>query len=110
MDVIEFLERMGKDAELRYASEAVLERALTDAQMTFPVRAALMSKDRGEIEAVLAANTNVCCAIYAPVPEEDESHKSREQQAAVDNVCCLIYAPPDGQEDKSAEPKWRDAA
>jgi hypothetical protein len=85
MDIIDFLERIGKDAELRYASEMALARALNDAHMSPPAHAALLSGGRGGIEAVLNTdNNNVCCMVFAPTPEgeAEESDKPRQQEAA----------------------------
>lgn len=82
-DVIEFLERLGRDASLRHAPLGVLEQALRDAQIEPQLRAALMRGDQAAVEAVLGAN-NVCCMIFAPSPdsEEEESDESRRHAAA----------------------------
>lgn len=97
-DVIEFIERMGKDAQLRHASAAVLEQAMRDAQMSPGARAALLRGDRAEIQAILGGESNVCCVIYAPEPDGDP--KQPRAAHGVDNVCCLIWAP-DGDEQQS---------
>ena len=44
-NVVGFLERMGQDAQLRYASGSELERALIEAQIDTPLRAAIMDED-----------------------------------------------------------------
>ena len=82
-DIIEFLERLGRDASLRHAPAAVLEQALRDAQIDSQLRAALMRGDKAEVEAMLGVN-NVCCMIFAPSPdaEEKESEETRRQAAA----------------------------
>lgn len=85
MDIIDFLERIGKDAELRYASEVALARALNDAQMNSPAQAALRRGDRDGIEAVLnTEHNNVCCMVFAPIPEgeAEESDKPKQREAA----------------------------
>src|SRR5690242_3221787 len=102
-DVIDFLERMGQDAALRHAPEAVLEQAMRDAQMSARARAALMSGTRAAIQAVVGAENSVCCMIYAPEQEGEE--KTRP----ADNVCCLIYAP-EGEEQESAGGERQKAA
>jgi hypothetical protein len=71
-DVIDFLERMGQDAALRHAPEAVLEQAMREAQMSLRARAALTSGSRAAIKAVVGAENNVCCCVVD------------------DNVCCLM--------------------
>ena len=83
-DVIEFLEKLGRDASLRHAPTAVLERALRDARIDPQLREALMRGDQGEVEALLGTN-NVCCMVYVPVPpgaEETESEGTTRQAAA----------------------------
>jgi hypothetical protein len=83
VDVIDFLERMGQDAELRHASEVVLEQAMRDVHMNSRERAALMSGRPAEIEAVVGARSNVCCMINAPLPEgEEDTEAPRPQKAA----------------------------
>jgi len=83
-DVIEFLERMGRDAQLRHASEAVLEEAMRDAHLSAPARAALMGGDRAALKAVIGAHDNVCCMVNVPLPEGDdeESDGGKRQKAA----------------------------
>lgn len=71
-DVIEFLERMGKDSQLRHAPQAALKRALSDTRMSPQLEAALMSGDQAGIEAVLGINSNVCCMIYIPTRQDEE--------------------------------------
>lgn len=100
-DVIEFLERMGRDAQLRHASEGVLEQAMRDAQMSPRARAAVTGGDRAEIEAVIGAESNVCCVVYVPESEEEETQPGAAP-VVEDNVCCMIFAPEDGE---SAQPK-----
>lgn len=99
-DVIDFLERMGQDAALRHASEAVLEQAMREAQMSSRARAALISGNRAAIQAVAGAESNVCCAVFAPEPEGEEKARPNAVIGVDDNVCCLIHAPlPEGNEE-----------
>lgn len=81
-DVIEFLERLGRDASLRHAPAAVLEQVLRDAQIDARLREALMRGDQAGLEAVLGVN-NVCCMIFAPTPDaQDEELEETGRQAA----------------------------
>ena len=115
-DVIDFLERMGQDAALRHAPEAVLEEAMRDAQMGSRERAALMSGNREAIQSVAGAQANICCMINAPLPEGDEEGDAARPRSVLgvdDNVCCLIYAPTPEKEDGTGvddEGKQRRAA
>ena len=71
-DVIEFLEQMGRDAQLRHASGAMLEQAMRDAQLSSSARAALLGGERTDIEAAIGAQGNVSCLVWAPEPDVQE--------------------------------------
>jgi len=66
-NVIDFLERLGRDAELR---RAPLASALSLVELPPEVRSALMARDQRSLEALLGTS-NVCCLVHAPT-EEDE--------------------------------------
>ena len=70
-DVIDFLEKMGQDAALRYAP---LEGALAQAQLSPEVRAALASGDQHALKTLLGSG-NVCCMVFAPLEEQEESQR-----------------------------------
>jgi len=80
-DIIEFLDRLGRDASLRRAPAEVLEQALREAQIDPQLRAALMRGDQAEVEAVLDVN-NVCCMIYVPTPEAEETESEESKRRA----------------------------
>jgi hypothetical protein len=71
-DVIDFLEKLGQDSALRYASRIQLEGALESARLDPQLQAAVMAGDREAIEAILGDGSNVCCMIFAPLEEEQE--------------------------------------
>ncbi|SFS16734.1 hypothetical protein SAMN05216570_3370 [Dyella sp. OK004] len=52
-DVINFLERMGQDAELRYASQDTIGTALADAQIEPQQRSAVLASDPERLRALL---------------------------------------------------------
>jgi hypothetical protein len=79
-NVIDFLERLGKDAQLRHASDQELEQALIGAQIDPAVREAILLRDQRRLESVLGASPNICCAIYAPVREDDDEKDDEKQQ------------------------------
>lgn len=81
-DVIDFLERMGQDAGLRHASNGVLEEVLRATQLNSRARAALMSGDRAEIEAVVGTESNVCCMVWMPGDEEQQPREGKPRKAA----------------------------
>jgi hypothetical protein len=70
-NVIDFLNTLGQDADLRHASRQELELALEAAGIDPALRAALLGSDQRKLENLLGANTNVC-AMIAPGRKEDE--------------------------------------
>jgi hypothetical protein len=68
---MEFLEKMGQDARLRYATSNELEQALTRAQIEPAARAAVLAGDRRRLEVLLGATANTFCGVI--VPEGDEN-------------------------------------
>jgi hypothetical protein len=88
-NVIDFLECLGKDAQLRHASDPELEQALIRAQIDPAVREAILLRDQRRLESLLGATANVCCAIYAPVredePEEEEEGDENQQDDGGDD-------------------------
>jgi hypothetical protein len=76
-DVIDFLEKLGQDSQLRHAPQGALKRALRAARMSPELQAALMSGDQASIEAVLGIDSNVCCMIYVPTRQDEEQLPSR---------------------------------
>ena len=71
-NVIDFLERLGRDAQLHRASDFELEQALIRAQIDPQVREAILLRDQRRLEALLGASANVCCMIFTPAREDDE--------------------------------------
>lgn len=77
-NVIEFLERMGADAELRHATQDRLEAALAQAEVEPELRAALLARDLPRVTALLGASTNVCCALSIPDPDDEDRQDDDE--------------------------------
>ena len=76
MDVIEFLDHLGRNARLRHAAPAELERAIAAAGIDPELRSALLA---GEL---LGAQPNVCCLVVKPdpaEPDEDEEEEDEEE-------------------------------
>jgi hypothetical protein len=72
MNIIDFLEQLGQDAELRYATREQLEAALIKAGIEPALRTALLRKDQRLLEALLDANANVCCMVARPMREDED--------------------------------------
>jgi hypothetical protein len=84
-NIIDFLETIGQDANLRYASNGEMQHMLVDAQLDADVRDAVLAKDQQRLTALVGAQ-NVCCYLVpAKTPcmlipginEEDEFHHAR---------------------------------
>ncbi len=76
-NVIEFLERMGTDAQLRYANRDEVTTALADAGVGLSAQAAILDVgNRHRLESLLGADANVCCGLL-PVESECGSYNER---------------------------------
>jgi hypothetical protein len=88
MDVIEFLDRLGRDARLRHAVPAELERVLAASGIDPELRSALLAGDESRLGELLGAQPNVCCLIVKPDPaqpdeEEEEDEEEEDDKAFV---------------------------
>jgi hypothetical protein len=76
VNAIEFLERLGRDADLRYATRGQVDTALRAAGIEPAVRMAILNAESLQLEHLLGANKIVCCGVYAPETErEDEKRR-----------------------------------
>ena len=79
-NVIDFLERFGQDADLRYATSEMMEEALRGAGIDPALRAAILGKDQRALEALLGAVPNVCCTTHKEDEEEEETEEDDEDE------------------------------
>lgn len=79
-NVVDFLERMGQDAQLRHAASDEVERALANTGIDPVMRAAIFSEDQRHLEALLGASTNVCCMVRPADDEESEEDDDQDEQ------------------------------
>ena len=79
-NVIDFLERFGQDADLRYATSEMMEEALRGAGIDPALRAAILGKDQRTLEALLGAVPNVCCATHKEDEEEEETEEDDDEE------------------------------
>lgn len=70
-NIIEFIERLGRDATLRNATAAEIEEALSHAGVEPALRPVIFADDPSLLESLLGARTGLCCMI-APAREEEE--------------------------------------
>ena len=68
--IIDFLERMGSDAQWRDASQEELDVALTEAEIEAPLRAAILNKDTSGLQALMRL---MPLFSIQDVPDEDEN-------------------------------------
>lgn len=83
LNVIDFLERMGKNAHLRHASRKDLGLAMVDAQFDSELQAAILAGDQRRLEVLLGVN-NVCCV----------------QCPSISQLYCLLFAD-EGENDET---------
>lgn len=76
LNVIEFLERMGRDARLRHASAETLERTLEDAGVEPEFSAAILCRDLAALYALLGEGP--LCSVQIPGDEEEEEDEGDE--------------------------------
>jgi hypothetical protein len=87
-NVIDFLERMGRDAQLHAATGLEVEEALLRAGIEPGVRAAILGGDQLLLESLVGANHNICCMINVPEEEEEseeEDDDSEEEEGEDDH-------------------------
>lgn len=95
-NVIDFLERLGQDAQLRGASGDEMEAALLNAGIEPELRTAILEADQRALEALLGADTNVCCVIYKEDEEEEEEKEDEgegEEEGEDDEKAMLDDVP-----------------
>ena len=76
MDVIEFLEMMGKDAQWRHAPGDDVAQALSDAGITAELQSAVLVRDMARLEALLGQTP--CAGYFLPGKEEEEEEGEGE--------------------------------
>ncbi|WP_445144860.1 hypothetical protein [Dyella sp. Tek66A03] len=77
--VIEFLEKMGRDAQLRHASLDEVAKALEVAGVEAPLCTAILAKDAAELQALLHQGPLYC--IQSTGTDDEESEKRKRQAA-----------------------------
>lgn len=70
-DVIDFLESMGQDAQLRHASQDEMGRALAGAEIEPKLRVAILAGNGPGLQALLGQDP-FCCLISPAKPGEEQ--------------------------------------
>lgn len=84
-NIIDFLEAVGQDANLRYASTGDMQHVLVNSQLDQDIKQAVLAGDQQRL-AVLAGARNVCCYLIPAqvrswlipgINDEDEHYEER---------------------------------
>jgi hypothetical protein len=78
-NVIDFLQRLDQDADLRHAPRAALELALAEADIDPALREALLGADQRKLESLLGADANVCAMVSPGKKEEKEEDEEEDE-------------------------------
>jgi hypothetical protein len=79
-NVIDFLEQMGRDAQLRSATGLEIEAALLRAGIEPSARAAILGGDQLLLESLVGASHNICCMINVPEEEEESEEEDDDDK------------------------------
>jgi hypothetical protein len=75
--VIDFLEKMGSEAQWRHASQEELEVALVETDISTPERSAILANDIAQLQVLL--HTETPFTIMIP-PDEEEGEEDEEEE------------------------------
>lgn len=95
-NVIDFLERLGQDPELRNATGDEIEAALCEAGIEPGLRQAILGDDRLALEKLLGADGNVCCVVFKEDEEEEKEgdEEEEEEEEGEDDEKALLEGQP----------------
>lgn len=79
LNVIEFLERAGQDAQLRHASKDDVELALANTKIDPGVREAILAKDQSRLQALLECAPLLSMQFPGKEDEEGEDEDDTEE-------------------------------
>ncbi len=76
-DVIDFLERIGQDAQLRHGSQDELELALSSTDLAPDLQSAILAKDQARLGTLLEQVPQ--CNVFFPSKEDEEQDDESEE-------------------------------
>ncbi len=79
-NVIQLLERLGRDADAINSADAILNHAAATSDLSAEIIIALKTRDQAMLIALLGARTNVFCAVFPAKQDEDEKDKQDEDE------------------------------
>jgi len=77
-EIIDFLQKLGQDAQLRHAGYGEIRAALAAARIDKVAADAILAGDERTLAQYLAAPSEVCCLIFVPRREDEEPEKDDE--------------------------------
>jgi len=80
--VIQFLETMGRKANLRYASKPTLHKAMSETSLDQHAQWAILRGDHAKLKMMLNARTELVCLIVHPDGNATEDVKQEVRVAA----------------------------
>lgn len=86
-DVLEFLERVGQDWQLRHAEPGVLAHALAQTGIDTAMHPAILEADSRRLQSLLALSANICCAVHPAHEDDDEEDLDEEEDDLDDDDC-----------------------
>jgi hypothetical protein len=79
-NLIDVIEKWGRDAQWRHATDETREAALMEAGLEPDVRTAMLGADQGVLESLLGATHNICCMVNHPEEEQEEPQEEEEEE------------------------------
>lgn len=84
-NVIDFLEMIGQNANLRHATRAQMETALVHAQIAADMQTAILEHDQEQLQVLVGASNTCCllipgqvsCLLIPSINDEDEHFEQR---------------------------------
>ena len=89
-DAIDFLEQLGRNAHLRHAPTAELERVLAASGLEPGLRSALLADDAQRLGKLLGAQPSICCLIEKPDQEDDDEEDEEEEEFEDDDEAVRV--------------------
>jgi hypothetical protein len=84
-DIVDILEKLGRDARLRDAAQEEVEAYLRAAGASTETLSAIVAADQRRLESMLGVGNSVCCLIYMPKEsEEEQTSPSKVNEPAPD--------------------------
>jgi hypothetical protein len=76
-NVVDFLEKLGSEAQWRHASQEELELALAEADIAMPERSAILAKDASQLQVLM--HQPAPFSVLVP-PDEEEGEEDEENE------------------------------